>query len=580
MRTIQRFLPRIGLFVGICALPGCGPGSWLASDPGADLIFLNGGIYTVNPRQPWAEAAAVQDGRIVAVGTNAEISKRRSPGTRVVDLSDRMALPGFHDAHVHPMSAGFSMLGCSLIDLHSVQEALDTVRDCAARTPGEWITVWDFDLGLFPSGNPQKSLLDQVVPDRPVYATAADGHTAWTNSEALRRAGITAATADPPKGKIERDPLTREPSGALRETAMDLVAVLLPDPSFAEEVEALATAIREMNRFGITSFIDASVTADTRQFYQSTWDAYQRLDQSGRLTARVVMSLTYGTFTGHPGSEFDPVLARRAEYASARLHTDAIKIFVDGVLEGESAALVEPYTGMGTHAGGLNLEPAELADAVARFDAMNLQVHMHAIGDRAVRVGLDAFAEARRRNGSRDNRHHIAHLQLIHPDDLPRFAALDVTANFQALWAFPDAYITELNLPVVGPERVNRMYPIASVQRAGGRIVGGSDWSVSSVNPLEAIETAITRQDVTGRLPGVLNASEAVDLPTMIAAYTLQGAWLMHQDAEVGSIETGKRADIVVLDRDLFGIPAAEIGNARVLLTLLDGREIFAAEGR
>jgi predicted amidohydrolase YtcJ len=345
--------------------------------------------------------------------------------------------------------------------------------------------------------------------------------------------------------------LTHEPSGMLRESAQELITELLPPHSQAERQQALDTALHEINRFGITSFIDASVDEDD-------WRTYQALDRSGRLTARVVTSLTYDGLNAHHNEVFEQALGRRGRYASERLRTDAIKIFVDGVLEGETAALVEPYIGPGKGSGTLNLEPAQLADAITRFDAMNLQVHLHAIGDRAVRVGLDAFEQARRRNGVRDNRHHIAHLQLIHPDDLPRFAALNVTANFQALWAYPDAYITGINLPVVGAERVNRMYPIASVQRAGGRLVGGSDWSVSSVNPLEAIET--------------------VDLATMIEAYTLRGAWLMHHETETGSIEIGKRADIVVLDRNLFQIPVTAISEARVLATLLDGKEIFSAE--
>jgi len=202
---------------------------------------------------------------------------------------------------------------------------------------------------------------------------------------------------------------------------------------------------------------------------------------------------------------------------------------------------------------------------------------MHVIGDRAVRVALDALEQARRENGVNDHRHHLAHLQLIDPADIPRFAALDVTANFQALWAWPDSWITGINLPVVGQDRVDRMYPIGSVHRAGGRIVGGSDWAVSSVNPLEAIETAMRRQDPAGQVPGVLNASEAVDLPTMIAAYTREGAWLMHQENDVGTIETGKRADFVVLDHNLFEIPATDISDVKVTLTVLDGRVIYQA---
>ncbi len=549
---------------------GCSQVPPLPAEAPADLVLINGGIYTVDARRPWAEAAAIRAGRITRVGSNAEINRLRGPNTRVIDLAGRMALPGFHDAHVHPISGAYSMLGCNLDGLNSVAAVLNKVRTCADSSGAEWVVALGFDLGLFPGGNPQKSLLDEAVPGRAMYVEAVDGHNAWVSSRGLTLAGITAATPNPPKGVIERDPTTGEPSGTLRETAEDLVTRLLPKPTPEEDVTALATALREMNRFGITSFIDASVGEDN-------WRTYQELDRGGKLTARVVTSLTYGVFSSHPGKDFDPVLARRERYASGHVDTGAVKIFVDGVLEGRTAAVLEPYVGNGTHAGELNLDVDELNAAVARFDAMGLQIHMHAIGDRAVRAGLDALEQAQKRNGKHDNRHHISHLQLIHPDDMPRFAALDVTANFQADWAYPDAYVTDINLPDVGRERVNRMYPLGSVHRAGGRIVGGSDWPVSTVNPLAIIETALTRQDATGRVKGVLNAAEAVDLDTMLAAYTLHGAWLMHQDTEVGSIEAGKRADLVVLDRDLFRIPAAEIGDAKVLLTLLDGRAVYEA---
>ena len=299
------------------------------------------------------------------------------------------------------------------------------------------------------------------------------------------------------------------------------------------------------------------------------------MDKAGDLTARVVTSLTYGVFSRHPGKEFDEVLARRQHYASPRINTDSVKIFVDGVLEGETAALVDPYTGMGKHRGELNLAPAELNAAVQRFDAMGLQVHMHAIGDGAVRAGLDAFAAARKANGATDNRHHISHLQLIHPEDVPRFAELNVSANFQALWAYPDTWIMDINLPVVGQERVNRMYPIGSVKQAGGRIVAGSDWDVSSADPLQEIETALRRSDIQRQDGAVLNADERVDLETMLAAFTREGAWLMHHEELVGTLTVGKRADLVVLDRNLFKIPPDQISGARVVMTLLDGKVVY-----
>jgi predicted amidohydrolase YtcJ len=253
---------------------------------------------------------------------------------------------------------------------------------------------------------------------------------------------------------------------------------------------------------------------------------------------------------------------------------DSIKIFIDGVLEGQTAALLEPYLNTGSM-GELNLNPAELNAAVTRFDKEGIQVHMHAIGDRGVRAGLDAFETALSVNGPTDNRHHISHLQLISKPDIPRFVELGVIANFQSVWAYPELYITEINLPEVGPERVNRMYPIGSVHESGGMIVGGSDWAVSTMNPLVAIETAIRREDPENVITGVLNAAERMDLDEMLRAYTINAAYLMHQENTTGSIQVGKAADLIVLEQNLFDIPVDAIGDVRVLRTMIDGVTVY-----
>jgi hypothetical protein len=428
-----------------------------------------------------------------------------------------------------------------------------------------WIVGSGWDLSLFPDANPDRRLLDRAVPDRPVFLEGADGHSAWVNSAALARAGITRKTEPPPLGVIERD-ATGAPTGTLRESAIALVRARLPAPDAAERTEGLRHGIRLANALGITSIVDAAVGPEELEIYRALADA-------GGLEARMVLCTEAGSAREDAGS-----LAMRDRPHAARIRADCVKIFVDGVLEGETAALLEPYLGERAHRGTLNLEPAALADAVSRYDALGLQVHMHAIGDRAVRAALDAVAEARRRNGPADRRHHVAHLQLVAAEDLARFAALGVAANFQALWAYPDRYITDVNLPAVGAARVERMYPIGSLRRAGARIVAGSDWSVSSMNPLLAIQVAVTRQDPAGERPGTLNASERVDLATMIAAYTIEGAWLAHREHETGSIEVGKLADLAILDRDLFALPAAEIGRVAVVRTLLEGKTVYARD--
>lgn len=524
----------------------------------ADLLLIHGRVYTVDSAQPWAEAVAVRDGRIVAVGSSEDLATRYDArSTR--DLAGQMLLPGFHDAHVHPEGAGVELALCNLNEAATVDAIVAKVRECVETTPGDgWIVGGGWNLSLFPEAHPRKDLLDAITNVRPIVLTGADGHSSWVNSKALELAGITADTPNPAHGIIERDRATGEATGTLRESAQGLLRAVVPSPTMAEREAGLARALDVLNGFGITSFVDASVDG-------GNLDVYRALLSRGELSAKVVASVEANV------EGLDALVQPGDRGSGSRLRVDAVKFFLDGVLEGETAALLEPYIGRDGAAGQLNFEPDVLAERVRALDARNVQVHMHAIGDRAVRAGLDAIEAARAANGDRDNRHHIAHLQLVDPTDYARFAALGVLPNFQALWAFPDAYITDVNLPVVGQERVDRMYPIGSLHRAGARIVAGSDWSVSSANPLLAIETGVRRQDPLGEIEGVLNANEAVPLETMLAAYTINGAFLMHQENDTGSISVGKAADLVVLDRDLFAIPAEDISEAKVVATYLDG---------
>jgi len=538
--------------------------------PPADLVLVNGGIYMVDAERSWAEALAVRDGRIAAIGSGAEIGALIGPATRVIDLAGRMALPGFHDAHLHALTSGYTLLGCGLLELSSVEAILDRLRACALVEPEGLLYATGFDLSLFPGGQMDKAVLDDLFPDRPVYLDSADGHLGWVNSRALELAGVTRDTPNPPGGVIVRDPATGEATGSLHDTAMDRFDALRPGRDFEDDVRALEAAQAHLIGLGITAVIDIA-------YQPASWVAWRALDQSGQLQLHVRSALTYGPYAEYPPEDFDTVFASRGEYQSGRVDTGSVKLFLDGVLEAHSAALLEPYLLDEPHSGPLNFPPEELNALVTRLDAQGVQVQMHAIGDAAVREGLDAFEAARAANGPRDNRHHITHLQLVHPDDYGRFGELGVTANFQALWAYPDRWILELNLPVVGQERVDRMYPIASIHRRGGRIAGSSDWDVSSANPLYAIETAVRRQDSEQPDGPVLNADERVGLAEMIEAYTINGAWLMHQEDDAGSLEAGKRADIVVLDRDLFEIPATEISEMRVELTIIGGRVVYDA---
>ncbi len=530
----------------------------------ADLLLISAAVYTVNPDKPWAEAVAIRDGIIVGVGSNKEITSRFEGPTDVLD--GRMLLPGFHDAHLHLLAGGIQLLQCDLAGLASVPALLEKVRACdAALAPGEWLVGGGWNLSLFERANPSKALLDAINSERPIYLRGEDGHSSWANSPALTLAGISVTTPDPAQGVIERD-ATGLPSGTLRESAQILLERILPELSSEKHLEATRIALQLANRFGITSMIDASSSENEIR-------AYQHLFDQNELTARMVLSLPV---LASIGETIDGDKIRPDDRDSGkRLRMDAAKIFVDGVLEGETAALLEPYTGSAGARGMLLINPDELNALVTDLDARGIQIMFHAIGDMATRVSLDAVADARNKNGIGDNRHHIAHLQLIDETDRSRFAELDVAANFQALWAYPDAYITEINLPAVGAQRVNQMYPLASISSTGAILVGGSDWSVTSLNPLEAIETAVTRVDESGVVAEALNLNERMSLEEMIKIYTLNGAFIMHQENQVGSIEEDKWADLVVLERNLFEVPVSDIGDVQVYKTLLQGEVVY-----
>jgi len=534
---------------------------------GADLILTNGAVRTMAAALPRAEALAVAAGRIVFVGDNERALRFRTDSTRVVDLGSRMVLPAFQDSHIHLVTGGVELGLCSLNGLATKAEVFARVREYAAAHPGlAWITGGGWDLPVFPQAHPRKEDLDALVPDRPALLAAADGHSAWANSRALALAGVTGKTPDPPGGRIERDPATGEPTGTLRESAAGLVEKHVPELGAADYERGLRAGLEMANRFGIVSIIEASA-------HPRLLDAYAALDRAGKLSVRVLASIHVATERGV--AEVERLDGLRRRYAGPRLRSTAAKIFVDGVMESHTAALLEPYVDRPGDRGAPLLRPEALDALAVALDRAGFQIHAHAIGDRAVRMSLDAFAAARRINGSRDRRHHIAHLELIDPADLPRFADLGVAANFQALWAYADPYITDLTLPILGPDRSRRLYAIGSVARTGAVIAGGSDWSVSSMNPLEAIEVALTRRGPDDAPGGAWLPEERADLETMLRAYTVNGAWLCRDEKARGSLEAGKAADIVVLDRDLFEVPVHEISRVKVLLALLDGRPVY-----
>ena len=545
--------------------------------PPADLVLDGAAVYTMDAPRSWAEAVAVRDGRVVFVGASAGARAFVGPKTRVLKLQGRMLLPAFQDAHAHPISGGIELELCDLNDIPTATGVLAKVRECATKMGSKpWISGGGWLLPVFPGGNPKKEDLDSIVPDKPAYFSAADGHSSWVNSKALALAGVTKDTADPKDGRIERDPTSGEPTGTLRESASDLVSRHMPEPTLDERVAGLRRAQALFAAAGVTAVQEASAGGGAEGAgAKPTLEAYREAERRGQLTLRVVANLTADPARG-PEQVADMAKLRSA-YTSARLRPANAKIFADGVIEPRTAAMLEPYTDRPGDRGEPIFAPEAMNALVARLADERFGVHVHAIGDRAVRISLDAFEAARRKPENADLRFQITHLEVIDPADIPRFRRLNVIANFQALWAYADDYIVDMTWGGLGPERSRWIYPIGSVVHAGGPLALGSDWSVSSLKPLDAIQVALTRQGLTEPRRPAMVPEEAIDLPTALAGYTIGAAYANGLEKETGSIEAGKSADLVVLERNLFEVSPFDIAKQRVLLTLLEGKPVFRA---
>jgi len=562
----------------------------------ADVIFSGGPVYTAGadrrrvvrataPGGQPASAVAVTAGRIAAVGAVGDTTFREltGPNTEVVDLGGGALLPGFQDAHVHPAFAGVTMVGCNLIGAATLADALHRIESYAAAHPEkEWISGSGWRMEWFERGTPSRIQLDQITGSRPAFLLNRDGHGGWANSRALELAGIDARTPDPVDGRFEREP-DGTPQGTAHEGAADIVGAVVPRPAFDERLAGLLLAQRHMHARGITAWQDAIVGSYLGS--QDPLPVYLAAARSGQLTARVRGALWWDR--SRRADQIDDIRARRETGQAGRFRAGTVKIMQDGVAESFTAGMLEPYLDtcgcQSTGRGLSHVDADELRHYATTLDADGFQLHFHAIGDRAVRECLDAIAAARAANGVNgvnDQRHHIAHLQVVHPDDVPRFAALGVTANMQALWAAHEPQMDELTIPFLGPERTRRQYVFGDLARSGARLAAGSDWAVSSANPLRAIHVAVNRS-----LPGATGAEaepflpeQSLDLATALAAYTIGSAFVNHLDDVTGSIEPGKLADLIVLDRDLLAGPASQIAATRVLETYVQGERVYSAQ--
>jgi predicted amidohydrolase YtcJ len=539
-----------------------------------DVVVRGGVVFspeTNGTARHGPATVVVAGGRIAAVLDGGEgEGDWIGPSTRVIDVPGCLVLPGFQDSHVHPHHGGAARARCELHEVRGIPSYEDVVRTYASSHPeAPWILGGGWSLDDFPGGTPSRSILDAIVPERPVFLTNRDGHGAWVNSRALEVAGVTRDTPDPVDGRIERE-ADGSPLGTLQEGAMDLVESVVPVPTQEETEAAVLEGQRYLHSLGITAWQDAWVTPPVLE-------AYRALAERGELTARVVAALWWERELGE--EQIEGLLAQRSSATLGRLRATSVKIMQDGICENFTAAMTEPYLdadGHATDSRGLSfVEPELLKRAVVRLDREGFQVHVHAIGDRAVREALDAFEAARAAGGDSDARHHIAHIQVVHPADVARFAELGVVANGQPYWAALDGQMVNLTIPFLGPERTAQQYPFASLLRSGARLAFGSDWPVSTPNPLKEIEVAVTRKPDGEPDREVFLPDERVSVQEALTAFSAGSAYVNHLDGETGSLEAGKLADLTVLDRDVLSGASDEIGRATCLMTMVEGEIVF-----
>jgi predicted amidohydrolase YtcJ len=552
-------------------LPVLALASLAAAQTPADAVLLHARIYTVNAQQPWADALAIRSGNIVAVGTEAEIQNYRGPSTRVIDAGGRLVLPGFTDCHIHFMDGSLSLERINVEDVKTIAGIQQRVKEFAAAHPKDsWILGrgWSYDV-FGAAALPDKKYLDEVVPDRPVLLEGYDGHTYWANSRALAAAGITRNTPDPPNGKIVRD-AQGEPTGALKEdAAAELVQRVVPQPSREERLQALRQGMHEANKVGLVRVHSAG--GDFAYL-----DLLNELRKQGQLTVRFYVS-DIARPPELTAAEISKLEKARATYHDAWISGGAVKFFLDGVIESHTAAMLQPYTDDPSQSGKLFWDPAKYKQAVAELNGRGFQIFTHAIGDRSVRLALDAYAASYRSSADKDLRDRIEHIETISAADIPRFGQLGVIASMQPLHAYPDNDTLKVWSPNIGPERTTRAWVWHSILASGGRLAFGSDWPVVTLNPWPGVQTALTRETAEGMPAGGFVPSERINLAQTITAYTLGAAYAGHREKTEGSLQPGKVADLIVLNQDLFKTPASQADKTQVLLTMVGGKVVYQA---
>jgi predicted amidohydrolase YtcJ len=559
----QTFLSVL-IFVGVLYASACNQQKIIP----ADSVLIHARIYTVNSEEPWAEAMAVREGKIIAVGSNKSISAYQGPSTKVIDAKGHMVLPGFVDSHVHMMGGGRQLEQVSFDGVKTIGDFQKRIRDYAVAHPEkEWIQGMGWHYSIFgKSGMPDKKFIDEVIPDRPVYVAAYDGHSSLANSKALAMAGITRDTPDPPAGVIMRDPETGEPTGVLKEAAGRLMRNVIPKPTYEEERDFLIKAIHYASSLGITRLISAGGDA-------ARIELFDEIRQRGDLTTRFYMA----QFVNLPltPDALRIMEEKREKYSDDWIDLGTVKFMGDGVIEGHTAAMLEPYENDPTNKGFFSLDPEQYKESVAEFDRLGYTVSTHAIGDATIRLALDAYEAATKASGRTDARHRIEHIEAPSAQDIPRIGKLGVIASMQPLHTTPNDNILNAWAGSIGPERASRAWPWRSILDGGAILAFGSDWSVVTLNPWPAVEILLTRETLEGTPAGGWIPKERITLEEAIYGYTMGGAIAAKREKTEGSIEVGKLADVIIISQDLFKIAPNQIGKTKVLMTMVGGKTVY-----
>lgn len=538
----------------------------------ADTIYTNGKIYTVNEAQPWVEAIAIKDGKIISVGTKDEIDANIGKNTEVIDLGGKFVMPGLHDPHVHIEQAyKGEILGDQLLtfsaNASSIKELQLLLKEYADKNPDlKVLFAQGLPQDLFPNSSPTKAFIDEVIPNRPVVILSDTEHEGLLNSKALEMEGIDANTPTPEGGTIDKDS-SGEPTGYFREMAAGIWAWKhYPQLSPEKHKQGLQATIAFLNSIGVTS-------VKQQHAKNPIAIAAQDLEKEGNLNARIALSWTWkGPLEPMPIEEQEKMINERGRFSSDMIKTEFVKLSLDGNV-GTTGYVLEPY--LGTDSRGLPVfqNDDDLFAEVEKFDLMGLGISAHATGDAANRQLIDAIDRVKEKHGKVSARHQLAHASLIHPDDYKRLKELDITAEFSPVVWFQTAY-TKAVTPLLGPERMSRWYPMKSVIENGGRITLGSDGPLMWQDTFTRLQGAVTRKDPS-KDEEALALNEAIDLPSAIKAMTLNSAYIMNMEDMVGSLEVGKYADIIILDQNLFEIPVEEISATKVLKTILAGKLVF-----